>query len=179
MRLPRRRLLAAALVLAPAAWAGGQASSPVAVQQESSTATLEAAPKPTGYESDLYCFGYLGGTTEDFVAQVASAQDVAEQIDFVSNDLLYIDAGADRGLKPGEEYWLVTPEIEVINPGDGAEPRPLLPVPGARRDPLQLRPLRNPSRQRLLHGHPDGGLPQEIRADPDPSGAPGTAGHGL
>ncbi|HEY7574361.1 MAG TPA: hypothetical protein VIB08_04310 [Thermoanaerobaculia bacterium] len=121
MRLPRRCLLAAALVLAPAAFAGGQASSPVAVQ-EAAPATLEAAPKPTGYESDLYCFGYLGGYSEPFVAQVQSAQDVAEQVDFATNDLLYLDAGADRGLLPGEEYWLVTPETEVVNPADG---RPL------------------------------------------------------
>src|SRR5262245_12597191 len=121
MRLPRRRLLAAALVLAPAAFAGGQASSPVAVQ-EAAPATLEAAPKPTGYESDLYCFGYLGGYSEPFVAQVQSAQNVYEQVDFATSDLLYLDAGADRGLRPGEEYWLVTPENEVANPADG---RPL------------------------------------------------------
>jgi len=121
MRLPRRRLLAAALVLAPAAFAGGQASSPVAVQESAQTApaTLEAAPKPTGYESDLYCFGYLGGYSEAFVAQVQSAQDVAEQVDFAWNDLLYLDAGADRGLRPGEEYWLVTPENEVVSPTNG------------------------------------------------------------
>lgn len=118
MRLPRRRLLAAVLALAPAAWVRGQESAPAPIQ--SSSASLETAPKPSGYESDIYCFGYLGGDSDAFVAQVTSAQDVAEQTDFISNDLLYLDAGADRGLKPGEEYWLVTPEIEVVSPVNGS-----------------------------------------------------------
>jgi hypothetical protein len=109
--------LAAALVLLPAAWARSQ-EVPTTIQS-SSSGNLETAPKPTGYESDLYCFGYLGGVADDFVAQVSGAQDVAEQVDFVTHDLLYLDAGADRGLKAGEEYWLVTPEEEVLSPSNG------------------------------------------------------------
>lgn len=123
MRLPRRRILAAALVLAPAAWVGAQTPPPdsnLATTVPSSTGSLETAPKPTGYESDLYCFGYLGGTNEGFVAQVTSAQDVAEQVDYATGDLLYLDTGADRGLRVGEEYWLVTAENEVFNPTNGA-----------------------------------------------------------
>jgi hypothetical protein len=118
MRLPLRCLLAVALSLASFAWAEGQ-EAPTVAAPHASGGSLEAAPQPTGYESDLYCFGYLGGLDDPFIAQVASAQDVAEQVDFVSNDLLYLDAGIDRGLKAGEEYWLVTPENEVVSPANG------------------------------------------------------------
>jgi hypothetical protein len=118
MRLPLRCLLAVALSLASFVWAVGQ-ETPTVAPSRASGGSLESAPQPTGYESDLYCFGYLGGLDDPFVAQVTSAQDVAEQVDFVSNDLLYIDGGIDRGLKAGEEYWLVTPENEVVSPVHG------------------------------------------------------------
>lgn len=126
MRLPSRSMLAVALALLPAAASRAQTPPPdtnpvVSANrvEQASPAGLEAAPKPTGYESDLYCFGYLGGPADFFVAQVTGAQDVAEQVDFATNDLLYLNAGADAGLKPGDEYWLVTPENEIVNPADG------------------------------------------------------------
>jgi hypothetical protein len=114
---------AAVLLLLPALRASGQqpppdAGIPVTLPPPTAS-TLEAAPKPTGYESDLYCFGYVGSDTDAFVAQVSSAQDVAEQVDFTTADLLYLDSGADRGLRVGDEYWLVTPESEVTSPVDG------------------------------------------------------------
>jgi hypothetical protein len=127
MRLPHRRMLALVFALLPAAASQAQAPAPdpnvaeTLARAEETPGTLEGAPRPTGYESDLYCFGYLGGTEESFIAQVNSAAEVAEQTDFISHDILYLDAGADRGLRPGEEYWLVTPENEVINPANGAD----------------------------------------------------------
>jgi len=78
--------------------------------------TTESAPQPMGYESDVYCFGYLGDLAETFPARVNGAENLAEQTDFVTNDLLYVDGGADRGLKAGDEFWIVTPENEVIHP---------------------------------------------------------------
>jgi hypothetical protein len=125
MRLPHRRMLAAAFALLSAA--AGQAQAPPADQSvaealaraEETPGSLETAPRPTGYESDLYCFGYLGGMADSFVAQVASAEEVAEQVDFTTDNLLYLDAGADRGLRVGDEYWLVTPQDEVVSPASG------------------------------------------------------------
>ena len=124
MRLHWSRAVAAALLLAPSVVLLAQQPPPDASMPEtiksSHTGSLESAPKPTGYESDLYCFGYLGGVADPFVAEVTSAQDVAEQVDFASNDLLYLDGGADRGLRVGDEYWLVTAESEVFSPDNGA-----------------------------------------------------------
>lgn len=123
MRLPSRSLLAAAFLFAPAA-AGfsqttGAASAGASRMEQAAPSSIESAPQPMGYESDLYCFGYLGEPSESFVAKVGSAENIAEQEDFVTGDLLYVDAGADRGLKVGDEYWLVTREQEVFQPVTG------------------------------------------------------------
>jgi hypothetical protein len=84
-------------------------------------ASVEAAPQPLGYESDLHCFGYLGAPRENFIAQVVGAENLAEQTDYFTSDLLYVDAGYNRGLKIGDEFWLVTPEQIVVHPTTGKD----------------------------------------------------------
>jgi hypothetical protein len=91
------------------------------VMTDTTRATVEAAPQPLGYESDLHCFGYLGPATDSFVAQVMGAESVKEQIDYFDGDLLYVDAGHNRGLKAGDEYFLVTPEQIVVHPTTGRD----------------------------------------------------------
>jgi len=86
------------------------------VDSSSAPHTTEAAPQPFGYESEVHCFGYIGPEHEQFIASVIGGQNSAEQTDFTSGDLLYIDAGHDRGIKPGDEFWLVTPGDDVIHP---------------------------------------------------------------
>src|SRR5262245_10907814 len=81
--------------------------------------TTEAAPQPFGYESEVHCFGYIGSPYEEFIATVIGAENSTEQTDFTYGDLLYLDAGADRGIKPGDEFWLITPGDDVIHPGTG------------------------------------------------------------
>src|SRR5262245_11075457 len=83
--------------------------------------TTEAAPQPFGYEDEVHCFGYIGAPNEAFVAAVLGAENSAEQTDFTYGDLLYLDAGADRGIKPGDEFWLITPGNEVIHPVTGRD----------------------------------------------------------
>src|SRR5215470_15446493 len=78
--------------------------------------TAQSAPQPIGYESDVYCFGYLGDYSETFPVKVISAESLAEQINYIAGDLLYVDGGYDKGLRVGDVYWLVTPEQEVFNP---------------------------------------------------------------
>jgi hypothetical protein len=84
-------------------------------------ASVEAAPQPLGYESDLHCFGYLGAPRENFIAQVVGAENLAEQTDYFTSDLLYVDAGYNRGLKIVDEFWLVTPEQIVVHPTTGKD----------------------------------------------------------
>jgi hypothetical protein len=94
---------------------------PPAVSQaeEASAPTSENAPQPLGFESDIYCFGYLGDLSESFPVQVKGAENVAEQTDFITDDLLYVNGGVDKGLKIGDEFWIVTPEQEVFHPVSG------------------------------------------------------------
>jgi hypothetical protein len=81
--------------------------------------TTEAAPQPFGFESEVHCFGYLGTADEQFVAQVVGAQNSAEQTDYTTDNLLYLSAGADRGIKAGDEFWIVTPAELVVHPLTG------------------------------------------------------------
>jgi hypothetical protein len=129
MRLPRRRMLATAVALiVPAASIQAQAPSPdpnvassIVRAEEVNPGSFAGAPAPVGFESDLYCFGYLGDPSESFVAEVTGAQDMAEQLDFSTRDFLYLNAGADRDLKIGDEFWIVTPEHMVVSPVTGKD----------------------------------------------------------
>ena len=101
---------------------GGLAPAPpqiTRVESAVSVGTTEGAPQPFGYESEVVCFGYIGSHDEDFIAQVVGAENVAEQTDFTEHNLLYLDAGHDRGLRPGDEFWIVTPGDEVLHPMSG------------------------------------------------------------
>lgn len=132
MRLPVRPIVQLSLIVAMAGAAnavaqelgGGQmAQSPVSITRIEATApqTTEAAPQPLGSESEVACFGYMASDNETFIAQVIGAQEVSEQTDFITDNLLYLDAGADRGLTPGDEFWIVTPGSMIVHPMSGRD----------------------------------------------------------
>ncbi len=78
----------------------------------------ETAPQPVGFESDIYCFGYVGDLNESFPVLVEGAENLASQTDYITGDLLYVDGGYDKGLRVGDPYWLITPEQEIFSPAD-------------------------------------------------------------
>ncbi len=141
MRLPSRALAVLSLVATWTAVSSAQTSKPSAVggshtalqdraaQNAPSVTRVEpptiaptssdAAPQPVGYEADLYCFGYLGDPREQFPVAVLGAQNLYEQTDFVTNDLLYVDGGYDKGLRVGDQFWIVTREQDVLHPATG------------------------------------------------------------
>jgi len=88
---------------------------------ESRGVSIAQAPQPLGFESDLNCFGYVGEPRESFAATVIGAENLAEQTDFTTSDLLYINAGYDRGFKVGDEFWVITPEQIVVHPTTGKD----------------------------------------------------------
>lgn len=96
-----------------------QAPRAVTQAEEPEKALSENAPQPQAFESDIYCFGYLGNLSESFPVQVDGAENVAEQTDFITADYLYVSGGVDRGLKVGAEFWIVTPEQEILHPTTG------------------------------------------------------------
>ena len=140
MRLPPRIFLVAAFVSiagalyaqappsksSPPATVGGKVTitSPQAHEVTRAPETpvaipTENAPQALGFEADIYCFGYLGPLKESFPVQVLGAEGIAEQVNYITDDLLYINGGADKNLKIGDEFWLVTPEQEVFHPLTG------------------------------------------------------------
>jgi hypothetical protein len=133
MRLPFRFAFASGVLVLSAGVAGAQqsqkpelsggglAQAPPQITRIESLVpeTTEAAPQPLGYESEVVCFGFLGSDNETFLATVVGAENSAEQTDFTTPNLLYIDAGYDRGIRDGQEYWLVVPGDEVIQPLSG------------------------------------------------------------
>jgi hypothetical protein len=88
---------------------------------ESRGVSIAQAPQPLGFESDLNCVGYVGEAREPFTATIIGAENIAEQTDFTMSDLLYINAGYDRGFKVGDEFWLITPEQTVVHPSTGKD----------------------------------------------------------
>jgi hypothetical protein len=100
---------------------GGLATKPQSITRIEPIApqTTEAAPQPLGYEDEVSCFGYIGPLEDQFIAAVIGAENVAEQTDFTDHNLLYLDAGYDRGMKVGDEFWIVTPGDEVFHPING------------------------------------------------------------
>jgi len=94
---------------------------PTQTLEESRAVGTAQAPQPLGFESDLNCFGYVGQPRETFPASVIGAENLAEQTDFTLSDLLYVDAGYNRGFKIGDEFWLVTPEDMVVHPTTGKD----------------------------------------------------------
>jgi len=80
------------------------------------TRLTESAPQPLGYETNVYCFGYIGPPHEVFPYTIVSAESLIEQSDFTTSDLMYLDHGLDRGLKVGDEFWIVTEEDDVYHP---------------------------------------------------------------
>lgn len=91
------------------------------LEESQAVGTPAQAPQPLGFESDVNCFGYVGQARETFPASVIGAENVAEQTDFTLSDLLYIDAGYNRGFKVGDEFWIVTPEEMVVHPITGKD----------------------------------------------------------
>ena len=75
---------------------------------ESRGVSIAQAPQPLGFESDLNCFGYVGQPRDSFSAAIIGAENIAEQTDFTMSDLLYVNAGYDRGFKVGDEFWIFT-----------------------------------------------------------------------
>jgi hypothetical protein len=111
---PQREIPGSAVVVTPP-------TQTITIGEQPVHATPEGGPQPLGFESDVHCFGYLGDANERFAAQVVSAEAIAEQIDYMTGDLLYVNGGYDRGLKIGEEFWLVTPEAAVVHPVTGKD----------------------------------------------------------
>jgi hypothetical protein len=96
-----------------------QPQSVTRAEEPQKASSTETAPQPVGFESDIYCFGYVGDLSESFPLRVTGAENLVEQTDFITDDFLYVSGGVDKGLKAGDEFWIVTPEQEIFHPVTG------------------------------------------------------------
>ena len=86
-------------------------------QQEREPSTLvvrEASePMPVAGMNNLYCAGYIQNSPVDTGYQVVGAVDETNQRVYAQGDLIYINAGANRGVKVGDMYSVIRPRGKV------------------------------------------------------------------
>ncbi|HSN67690.1 MAG TPA: LysM peptidoglycan-binding domain-containing protein [Thermoanaerobaculia bacterium] len=91
------------------------------------TAGLEIGtpPVPLGHESDIYCYGYLGGVNEYLPNRIASFEDyevkwmpraTTQENGVVQPDVVYINLDDPSLVMAGETYLVVKPAEIVRNP---------------------------------------------------------------
>jgi hypothetical protein len=87
--------------------------------------TPVGAPVALGYESDLYCWGYLGDPNEPMPNRLDSFEDVemmyqpgvvTQSMSARDGDVVFIKGGTATGLVAGETYLLVEPGDLVEHP---------------------------------------------------------------
>lgn len=102
------------------------------------------APTPLGYESDIYCSGYIGELEESFPYSIAASEyeslspsrggsfgtmkGVANQgvygtstvkVALSTGDIVYLDGGRSRGLSAGLQFTVVEPSRTIPHPLNG------------------------------------------------------------
>ena len=102
-----------------------------------SSGAAAGAPTPLGYESDIYCSGYIGEKDEQFpYSIVGSEYEVMSptlgvtrnnvsgvygpvttvKYDLSTGDIVYLDAGRAQGLMPGSLFSVVSADRTVNDP---------------------------------------------------------------
>ncbi len=101
------------------------------------------APEPLGFESDVYCSGFIGDVDETFERRLIGSEFQAlmprirvieglagvstfgaretVKVDLTTGDIVYLDGGAAAGLTPGMTFMAITPRERVAHPVSGAE----------------------------------------------------------
>ena len=103
--------------------------------------TSPEGPVPLGYESDIYCTGYIGDDKEEFAYRIASSEyefltpalepgqssnirgvfgsASTEKYGLGLGDIVYLEGGRADGLSPGELLTAVQPDEMVAHPQSG------------------------------------------------------------
>ena len=112
--------------------------------------TTEAAPQPLGYESEVTCFGYIGPRQRAVHRRRSSAPRTSPSRPTSPTDnLLYLDAGDDRGIKVGRRVLdRHARRRSSSTPSRGKDDGPLLRVPRAGPSSSASRAGRRPSGSR-------------------------------
>ena len=66
-------------------------------------------PAPAARASESGCGGFIEQTPQAAAGQIVGAEQEAERRIFGEGDLVFVDAGAQAGVRPGQEFWVVRP----------------------------------------------------------------------
>ena len=125
---------------APGGAPGEEPAPPMEGVQTSADAA--GSPIPLGYESEIYCSGYIDSVDKQFAYQIigseydslgpdldqrAAAVNIqgsygrvnTARYNLTSGDIIYLNGGRLGGLKPGELYTVISPKQDVIHPKTG------------------------------------------------------------
>jgi hypothetical protein len=89
----------------------------VSLESPTRSRSQPASPLPIGTEHDMYCSGFVGPVNQEWVGTVVSAAKVENQSIFMETDIVYVDIGANRGVIPGQEFWVYRPDELVYRYG--------------------------------------------------------------
>ena len=73
----------------------------------------EQAPVPIS--NDLYCSGVVTATSVPRSSYVISGQGAAHNIVFNQGDYVYINRGSQQGVKVGDEFSVIRPEVDPVD----------------------------------------------------------------
>lgn len=111
-----RRMLASVLLFC--AFAAGSASAQTGDGQEAARQTTLRMPDvqarvrartPAAHESEARCGGFIEQTAQGSSGQIVGGYEEAERRLFAQSNYVYVDAGAQSGMKEGQEFTVVRP----------------------------------------------------------------------
>lgn len=105
------RLWAAGVLLAGAVSAAAQDKAVVPV-------TLSEKPRPAralAGQNNLYCAGYLQTGPVNTANQLIAGQHEADRYTYSQNDYLFVNMGADKGVKVGDVFGVIRPRGDLKN----------------------------------------------------------------
>lgn len=92
---------------------GGRRTGPQRPPSPSERPTLispeERVPAPAARASEFACGGFIEQTPQAATGQIVGAEQEAERREFAEGDLVYVDAGAQAGVRVGQEFMVVRP----------------------------------------------------------------------
>ncbi len=101
------------------------APTPVAAPKPAPSSAEVAAPPageaiPLGNTSDVYCFAILDEAGKGFPFKIMSGEQGPYQDSFTEGNIVYINGGKTEGIKPGDQFFVLSSKGEFHHPVSGA-----------------------------------------------------------
>jgi hypothetical protein len=118
--------------------AEGEPEAPPQVPGVESAAKATNPPVPLGWESDIYCSGYIADVGEQFPYEIVGSEfdnltpklnphyhmtqlkgtygRTGAKVDMFTGDIVYLNGGSKQGLTAGSLFTIVGPERPVVHP---------------------------------------------------------------